>query len=142
MYRIVYRRLNNIVQFVFHPCRVFQWIFAFPTVCDLFGTTLGGEKNNVFATLYPYYSKSVNRKSDLENLTEYETFFLYSLFSFRNWSALCQCFCMADAERFYNYFYWCAFCEYLMYTFVQSCIFLYPWKLFSSLLMNMQRSSS
>ncbi|KAJ7382382.1 hypothetical protein OS493_035444 [Desmophyllum pertusum] len=22
--------------------RVFQWIFAFPTVCDLFGTTLGG----------------------------------------------------------------------------------------------------
>jgi len=22
--------------------RVFQWIFAFPTICDLFGTTLGG----------------------------------------------------------------------------------------------------
>lgn len=26
----------------FYFCRVFQWIFAFPTVCDLFGTTLAG----------------------------------------------------------------------------------------------------
>ena len=25
--------------------RVFQWIIAFPTVCDLIGSTLGGEEN-------------------------------------------------------------------------------------------------
>ena len=29
---------------VFPSFRVFHWIFAFPTVCDLFGTTLGGKK--------------------------------------------------------------------------------------------------
>ena len=32
----------------FDLCRVFQWIFAFPTVCDLFGTTLGGKRNTIF----------------------------------------------------------------------------------------------
>ncbi|XP_073242881.1 solute carrier family 35 member F6-like [Porites lutea] len=29
-------------QLISQQPRVFQWIFAFPTVCDLFGTTLGG----------------------------------------------------------------------------------------------------
>lgn len=30
--------------------RMFQWIIAFPTVCDLFGNTLGGKGNWMFAT--------------------------------------------------------------------------------------------
>ncbi|CAH3143271.1 unnamed protein product [Porites evermanni] len=34
-------------QLISQQPRVFQWIFAFPTVCDLFGTTLGGKKQKV-----------------------------------------------------------------------------------------------
>lgn len=37
---------------------------------------------------------------------------ILNIFITRNWSALCQCLCMADAERLNYYFHWCAFCEY------------------------------
>ena len=53
-------------------------------------------------------------------------FLILNVFITRNWSALCQCLCLADAKRLHYYIHWCAFCEY-EFVFDHTALYLLTW---------------